>query len=109
MRQKQRFKTFPKCISMMLMLLILFTPLQAATQQYPDVAGHWAEKTMRQGVEDSFIIGTNGKLNPNQNITLSEVLTILNRVLATERTGNISSYNIPLTAWYRDEVARSAR
>lgn len=109
MRQKQRLKTFPKCISMMLMLLILFTPLQAAaTQQYPDVAGHWAEKTMRQGVEDSFIIGTNGKLNPNQNITLSEVLTILNRVLATERTGNISSYNIPLTAWYRDEVARSA-
>ena len=108
LRQKKRFSFFSKWVSFLLVFLFLLTPLQAlAAPQYPDVVGHWAEQTMRQGVKDGFIVGTNGKLNPDHSITLSEVLTILNRVLGTERTGNISSYGIPQNAWYREEAARS--
>jgi lipoprotein-anchoring transpeptidase ErfK/SrfK len=108
LRQIKETKRCCKCISVLLALLLLLAPVQAAAaQQYPDVTGHWAEKTMRQGVADGFIVGAYGKLNPNQDITLSEVLTILNRVLGTERSGDVSGYGIPAAAWYRDEVARS--
>ena len=93
----------------MLAALLLVASVPAASADYIDISGHWAEQTMRRGVEDGLLVGDGtGRLNPNKNITLAEIVTILVRVMGTERAGDISGYNIPVTVWYRESASRGA-
>ena len=51
-------------------------------KKYPlDIAGHWAEDVIKKYIDRGIVKGyPNGNIEPDRNITLAELLTILDRL-----------------------------
>ncbi|QJD86852.1 S-layer homology domain-containing protein [Cohnella herbarum] len=58
---------------------------EAATAAFSDTAGHWAEASIRQAQAAGYMNGyKDGAFRPEQTLTRSEAVTIVNRVLNRE-------------------------
>lgn len=86
---------------------------QANVQDYQDITGHWAEKTLRTLISKGLVSGVNvgGKLEvqPNRNITRAEFLTILMRVgsYAVVADKVRSFTDVGEKAWFREAVDKA--
>jgi hypothetical protein len=89
---------------------VLCSLLFAATsawEDYSDAKGHWAEPVLRSCYENGLIEGYSGKLWPDADITLAESLTIMVRLLGTERLADVSPLEIPDDVWYTEAAAKA--
>ncbi len=92
----------------LIMILILLSPALAVTfEDFSDVSGHWAEKTLKRGFSDGLIQGFgNGTLRPDQPITAAQMITILCRVLSVPDSEEPAP-SIPADAWYAEDAAKA--
>jgi len=74
---------------------------------YTDIAGHWAEETLKKAVIDGILSGTQNQLNPNGNITTIQALAIFCRILGAEMQADISGSALSDTAWYYEYASKS--
>ncbi len=100
-----------KIISAVLALAIVFThsavPISALWEDYPDGQGHWAEATLKRAVDDGILQGSGNSLNPDGNITLAQVVTIINRVLKTDVTSETTLSGPYEADWYWDDMLKA--
>ena len=91
-------------------LLVLSAPtfIPAALGDFDDVAGHWAETTLRQALVDGLIVGDNGYLRPDDPISTAQALTIICRILGAEAKADIRAAGLTGDEWYYDAVAKAA-
>ena len=81
---------------------------QAPYRDYDDIAGHWAEATLRKALGDGLIEGDNGLLYPDESITAAQALAILCRVLGAEALADIPDLGIAEDAWYYEYASKAA-
>lgn len=82
----------------------------AQWQDFTDISGHWAEKTIHKGFDDGLITGIDDNtLAPGAPITTAQMITILCRVLGATETADISRLAISSDVWYADAAGKALR
>ena len=82
----------------------------AQWQDFTDISGHWAEKTIHKGFDDGLITGLDDNtLSPNAPITTAQMITVLCRVLGATETADISKLGISSDVWYANAAGKALR
>lgn len=101
-----------KALSLILafaMAVSLFTlGASAAEPTYGDTAGHWAEASIERWSGYGIIQGSNGKFDPDGQLTCAQLATILARLLKLPAAKDAGFIDNPADAWYYDAINRCA-
>ena len=101
-----------KALSLILAFAIavsLFTVgASAAEPTYGDTAGHWAEASIERWSGYGIIQGSNGKFDPDGQLTCAQLATILARLLKLPAAKDAGFIDNPADAWYYDAINRCA-
>lgn len=101
-----------KALSLILafaMAVSLFTVgASAAEPTYGDTAGHWAEASIERWSGYGIIWGSNGKFDPDGQLTCAQLATILARLLKLPAAKDAGFIDNPADAWYYDAINRCA-
>lgn len=101
-----------KALSLILafaMAVSLFTVgASAAEPTYSDTAGHWAEASIERWSGYGIIQGSNGKFDPDGQLTCAQLATILARLLKLPAAKDAGFIDNPADAWYYDAINRCA-
>lgn len=101
-----------KALSLILafaMAVSLFTVgANAAEPTYGDTAGHWAEASIERWSVYGIIQGSNGKFDPDGQLTCAQLATILARLLKLPAAKDAGFIDNPADAWYYDAINRCA-
>lgn len=101
-----------KALSLILafaMAVSLFTVgASAAEPTYGDTAGHWAEASIERWSGYGIIQGSNGKFDPDGQLTCAQLATILARLLKLPAAKDAGFIDNPADAWYYDAINRCA-
>lgn len=88
-----------------LLLLAMLAGMMPQTV-LPAVAADYTEPYLNQMVGWGFMRGDiDGNLNPNNNITRAEFVTIINRAFGYDRVGTTPFTDVKDTDWYAEDVA----
>jgi len=88
----------------MLTAMMLLSNISYASK---DINGHWASETMARWQSQGLIKGDEkGNLNPDKSITRAEFITIVNKVMAYNKTGDkIKNYkDLKQNDWYYSQI-----
>lgn len=89
-----------------LMVSMLTVGASAAGTGLTDVAGHWGEEAIDRWYEADVIHGSNGKYQPNKNMSRGELATVMDDLLGLSETG--ANPFADLTGkWYDARIIRS--
>lgn len=80
----------------------------AAEPTYGDTAGHWAEASIERWSGYGIIQGSNGKFDPDGQLTCAQLATILARLLKLPAAKDAGFIDNPADAWYYDAINRCA-
>lgn len=101
-----------KALSLILafaMAVSLFTVgASAAEPTYGDTAGHWAEASIERWSGYGIIQGSNGKFDPDGQLTCAQLATILARLLKLPAAKDAGFIDNPADVWYYDAINRCA-
>ena len=101
-----------KALSLILafaMAVSLFTVgASAAEPTYGDTAGHWAEASIERWSGYGIIQGSNGKFDPDGQLTCAQLATILASLLKLPAAKDAGFIDNPADAWYYDAINRCA-
>lgn len=101
-----------KALSLILafaMAASLFTVgASAAEPTYGDTAGHWVEASIERWSGYGIIQGSNGKFDPDGQLTCAQLATILARLLKLPAAKDAGFIDNPADAWYYDAINRCA-
>ena len=101
-----------KALSLILafaMAVSLFTVgASAAEPTYGDTAGHWAEASIERWSGYGIIQGSNGKFDPDGQLTCAQLATILARLLKLPAAKDAGFSDNKADAWYYDAINRCA-
>lgn len=101
-----------KALSLILafaMAVSLFTVgASAAEPTYGDTAGHWAEASIERWSGYGIIQGSNGKFDPDGQLTCAQLATILARLLKLPAAKDAGFTDNTADAWYYDAINRCA-
>ncbi len=104
---------FAVCCLAVLLLFNAAGITAAAAEDYGDIGGHWAEKTLRRALEDGYLVGSEGLLRPDAPITGAEAVTILTRVISGPDAGTAEATDLSDAAdlssddWYYMAAAKA--
>lgn len=89
-----------------LLVSMLAVSASAAETGLTDIAGHWGEEAIERWYEADVIHGSNGKYQPNKNMSRGELATVMDDLLGLSETG--ASPFADLTGkWYDSRVIRA--
>ena len=101
-----------KALSLILafaMAVSLFTVgASAAEPTYGDTAGHWAEASIERWSGYGIIQGSNGKFDPDGQLTCAQLATILARLLKLPAAKDADFSDNTPDAWHYDAINRCA-
>lgn len=89
--------------SVLLGACLLTVPALAA--DFTDVSGHWAESYITQAADRQLIQGYDGKYNPDDPMTRSQLVTILWRAVGSPEPKGAATFTDLTQDWYKKPVA----
>ncbi|EJZ44290.1 hypothetical protein HMPREF9630_02150 [Peptoanaerobacter stomatis] len=97
-----------KRIALALSLIMILTSINIPlSQAQSDIENHWAKQTITKWQQEGLLKGDkNGNINPDNNITRAEFITLINKALGYNKTGDkIKTYkDIKQTDWYYSQI-----
>ena len=101
-----------KILSLILVFAMTVSLLTVGTgavePTYGDTAGHWAEASIERWSGYGIIQGSNGKFDPDGQLTCAQLATILARLLKLPAAKDAGFIDNPADAWYYDAINRCA-
>lgn len=100
-------------LSVLLALVLTFaSPLQAIAQVGPqgfsDMPKNWSTEALTQAVDNGLLLGHDGKLNPNNNLSRAEMAVVINRAFGATERADISGYtDVKSIDWFYDEMSKA--
>ena len=86
------------------------TGVAAESQDYPDIAGHWAETSLRRAASNGWINGDGSGLKPDGSLTRAELAAIVRRIFGASQLEDLTGYaDVPASAWYAQDIAAARR
>ena len=95
----------------LVLVVIMLIPTGCTKEQnnFNDIKGHRAEKTITEWLDKGFINGyPNGTFKPNEPITRAEFITLINRVIYFSNTGDVTFRDVTPRDWFYDDLKIAA-
>ncbi len=113
--KKQRLNLFCSIMIIMFILSLInsYIIVSAADTDYADIKGHWAEKYIKDLIENGYIKGVKSGnqllIQPGRNITRAEFLTILMRTgnYAADTANAKSFTDVKQNDWFKESVDKA--
>ena len=97
-----------RVLSLGTVLTMMASSMQTFAEDYSDMPTGWSNAAMTYAVNNGYIQGSNGKLNPQGLATRAQVASIFARVLKLENKADLSSYtDVNASQWYYDDLAKA--
>lgn len=97
-----------RVLSLGIVLTMMASSMQTFAEDYSDMPTGWSNAAMTYAVNNGYIQGSNGKLNPQGLATRAQVASIFARVLKLENKADLSSYtDVNASQWYYDDLAKA--
>ena len=97
-----------RVLSLGIVLTMMASSMQTFAEDYSDMPTGWSNAAMTYAVNNGYIKGSNGKLNPQGLATRAQVASIFARVLKLEDKADIGSYtDVNASQWYYDDLAKA--
>lgn len=97
-----------RVLSLGIVLTMMASSMQTFAEDYSDMPTGWSNAAMTYAVNNGYIKGSNGKLNPQGLATRTQVASIFARVLKLEDKADLSSYtDVDASQWYYDDLAKA--
>ncbi len=97
-----------RVLSLGIVLTMMASSMQTFAEDYSDMPTGWSNAAMTYAVNNGYIKGSNGKLNPQGLATRAQVASIFTRVLKLENKADLSSYtDVNASQWYYDDLAKA--
>lgn len=97
-----------RVLSLGIVLTMMASSMQTFAEDYSDMPTGWSNAAMTYAVNNGYIQGSNGKLNPQGLATRAQVASIFARVLKLEDKADLSSYtDVNAGQWYYDDLAKA--
>lgn len=97
-----------RVLSLGIVLTMMASSMQTFAEDYSDMPTGWSNAAMTYAVNNGYIKGSNGKLNPQSLATRAQVASIFARVLKLENKADLSSYtDVNASQWYYDDLAKA--
>ena len=97
-----------RVISLGVVFAMMASSMPSFAADYSDMPTGWSNAAMTYAVNNGYIKGANGKLNPQGLATRAQVASIFARVLKLENKADISSYtDVVAGQWYYDDLAKA--
>ena len=97
-----------KVLSLGIVFTMLASSMPTFAGDYTDMPQGWSNAAMTYAVNNGYVQGSNGKLNPKSFATRAQVAAIFARVLKLENKADISTYtDVESSQWYYDDVAKA--
>lgn len=81
-----------RVLSLGIVLTMMASSMQTFAEDYSDMPTGWSNAAMTYAVNNGYIQGSNGKLNPQGLATRAQIASIFARVLKLENKADLSSY-----------------
>lgn len=75
--------------------------------EYADIQGHWAQEILEHAIQLDLLKGRDGNIQPDAPMKYSEAIVMLNRILGSSGTSDVSGLPEIANAWYKDDVAKA--
>ncbi len=77
---------------------------------FKDVRNHWAKDYINACAKEGYVKGkSEGRFDPNANITRAELVTMINRITGAKDGTSCAYDDVPSNAWYFGAVAAAAK
>lgn len=97
-----------RVLSLGIVLTMMASSMQTFAEDYSDMPTGWSNAAMTYAVNNGYIQGSNGKLNPQGLATRAQIASIFARVLKLENKADLSSYtDVNASQWYYDDLAKA--
>ena len=91
-----------------LMVCAMALSTTAFAASFSDIEGHWAAEAIENAANNSLITGSEGKFNPNNNMTRAEMATIMVRACGATEDADISEFSDVTPAdWFYSSVSKA--
>ncbi len=98
-----------KAIAIILTFMLCFTStinVSAASKNFSDLSGHWAEEVVTKWVEEDIINGyPDGTFQPDSPMTIAEFISMINRVYGYSEKSNDNYGDVKEENWYQKDTA----
>ena len=75
-----------------------------------DLPEGWAKDAVVYCAQEGLILGSDGKIRPQDHLTRAEMAAIINRSLKLSEMADLSDYtDVALSAWYYDDMAKAVK
>ncbi|MDD2620307.1 MAG: S-layer homology domain-containing protein [Syntrophomonadaceae bacterium] len=101
------------CMLLIAFVLTFLLPVQAmaATQNFPDIKGHWAENYISQLAASAYVKGyLDGKFKPDNNMSKAEFITVLIASMGTSATDKTTNnYSDTSKHWAKAQINEAVK
>lgn len=100
--------------SFILVFTMLPTVMKASHKEemgrFADMPSDWSINALENAVRNGLLVGTEGKIEPQANLTRAQLAAILNRAFGAKAKAPMDAYaDVPQTAWYAHEMAKAVK
>ncbi len=91
-----------------LLVCIMTLSTTAFAAEFVDIDGHWATAAIENAAENGLITGSEGRFNPDNNMTRAEMATIMVRACGATADADISEFtDVTTDDWYYASVSKA--
>ena len=91
-----------------MMVCVMAVSTTAFAAEFVDIEGHWATAAIENAAENGLITGSEGRFNPDNNMTRAEMATIMVRACGATADADISEFtDVTTDDWYYASVSKA--
>ncbi len=100
-----------KCLALILSPVMAFSMLTlrvgASSQEFTDMPTDWSAAALKAAVEKGLLQGSDGRLNPGQNMTRAEMAVIISPAFGAVTASDLSGFSdVPKNEWFAPWIAK---
>ena len=97
-----------KKIIALLLVCIMAVSTTAFAADFVDIEGHWAAGAIENAADNGLIMGSDGRFNPNNNMTRAEMAAIMVRACGATAEADISEFtDVTANDWVYSAVSKA--
>ena len=82
--------------------------LSSSVSQFSDIPDNWSTVALQNAVANGLLSGAGGKIMPNDNLTRSQMATVIVRAFGASVKGNLTGFSdIKSADWFADSMAKA--
>lgn len=82
--------------------------MAASPSDFTDIPDNWAKEGIEHAISNGLLNGSNGKINPDSNLTRAEMAAIVNRAVKAIKAADVSSYtDVASDKWYYSDMGKA--